>query len=312
MKDYTRDEKNVARERLPQPIKDFLASDELSKIYLGLQRKLKLDLRQLMAVSEASNLTLLGLESESALETNIHDLLHELSNEATRELVADINDRIFKEAKRRIRENITTSGEPWDATVLGTKEEYEKQLRSHAEPDEVYTARRARELKEEEENEKRALETEKNRRDTQGIPTTANAETSTLADEVKNISLPSKLQKSVSEVVRDERATPISGVQQISIPKLSPAPIVAPRQTIPQVSATVPNITAMPRIPQNNPQTTPRSELSAPSVSPQRPAIEPPPSSTPRPQVPPPVAPIPKTPPPRLKGDADPYRESVE
>ena len=96
MKEYSLTERKNAFARLPQPIQDYLASDELSRIYLGLRKKHSLDLRQLMVVSEITYVTLLGLESETALETNIHQGLHELSNEGARELVGDINDRIFR------------------------------------------------------------------------------------------------------------------------------------------------------------------------------------------------------------------------
>src|SRR6185295_117333 len=109
MKIYTRVEKNEARTKLPKPILDFMGSTALTTLYIGIQKKLKLDLRQLMMYSEITNCTLMGLEPEHSLETNIHQWLPELGNAETKELAADINDRIFKEAKRRVEQNILES-----------------------------------------------------------------------------------------------------------------------------------------------------------------------------------------------------------
>lgn len=106
MKSHTRQEEEAAQKKLPQSLADFLGSETLSKLYLGIRDKLKLNLRQLMAMSGVVNATLLGLEEEGSLEANLHQYLPELSNADMRELVADINDRILKEARRRLRENI--------------------------------------------------------------------------------------------------------------------------------------------------------------------------------------------------------------
>ena len=122
MKIYTRQEKEEAKKKLPKPIYDFLGSPALAGLYTGIKDKLKLDLRQLMMFSEIVNTTLIGLEPQSALETNLHQLLPELSNEVTRELATDINDRIFKEAQRRLRENITNLEPAWNEEELGPKE----------------------------------------------------------------------------------------------------------------------------------------------------------------------------------------------
>ena len=113
-------------DKLPKPLFDFLGSQTLTALYLGIGRKLELNLRQLMIVNDVANVTLMGLEPESAMETNLHQGLPELSNEKTRELVADINDRIFKEAKRRVRENIVTPEPTWDEAEYGPKESYKE------------------------------------------------------------------------------------------------------------------------------------------------------------------------------------------
>lgn len=106
MKSFTREEKTEAKKKIPKPVLDFLLSPTLSDIYLGIQKKHGLDFRQLFLFCEIVNATLMNLEPQSALETNMHQAMHELSNEQARELVADINDRVFKEAQRRLRENI--------------------------------------------------------------------------------------------------------------------------------------------------------------------------------------------------------------
>jgi len=106
MKPHTKEEREEAKKKLPKPLYDFLGSTSLTNIYIGIQKKHSLNLRQLLLFTEIANLTLLGLESESALETNLHQAMHELSNQGARELVADINDRVFKEAQRRVKENI--------------------------------------------------------------------------------------------------------------------------------------------------------------------------------------------------------------
>ncbi|MBI3573952.1 hypothetical protein HY090_02790 [Candidatus Kaiserbacteria bacterium] len=106
MKNHTREEKRAAKAKLPPPIGTFIGSQSLSNIYLGIEQKLKLNLRQLMIMCEIANLTLMGLESEQEVETNLHQLLPELSNADTKELVADLNDRVFKEVQRRLRDNI--------------------------------------------------------------------------------------------------------------------------------------------------------------------------------------------------------------
>ncbi|MES2134743.1 MAG: hypothetical protein V4449_00680 [Patescibacteria group bacterium] len=106
MKPHTNEEKDEARKKLPESVSDFLGTEALTNIYIGIQKKFNLDLRELMIISEIGNVTLMGLEAESALETNLHQWMPELSNAITHELVADMNDRLFKEAKRRLKEGI--------------------------------------------------------------------------------------------------------------------------------------------------------------------------------------------------------------
>jgi|GEM_PF-1149276 len=129
MKIYTKEERTEAMKNLPQPIADFAKSDTITEIYLGLQKKHKLNIWEISVVSNAANVALLGLESEGAVEPAIHQELPEISNAVMRELIADINDRIFKEAKRRLKENILEE-EPWDEVEHGPKptEEQMKEL----------------------------------------------------------------------------------------------------------------------------------------------------------------------------------------
>lgn len=121
MKNYTRDEYAEARKKLPRPMNDFFDSKEFLTIYRGIFAKHKLNFNQSGIVSDIANATLMGLEPEAVLETNLHQMLPELSNAATHELVADMNDRLFKEARRRVQENIVTPEPVWDEEELGKK-----------------------------------------------------------------------------------------------------------------------------------------------------------------------------------------------
>ena len=105
MKHHLQKEVRDAFAKLPKPLLGFVDSVTLSKLYDGIQKKHNFTLGQIISIATATNLSLIGLEPESALETNLHQLLPKLSNTVTRELVADINDRIFKEAHRRGEEN---------------------------------------------------------------------------------------------------------------------------------------------------------------------------------------------------------------
>jgi hypothetical protein len=136
MKPHTKEEKEAAMQNLPEPVSGFLNTEALTNIYLGIQKKFNLNLRELMIFTEIGNVTLMGLQPESALETNIHQWMPELSNATTHELVGDINDRVFKEAKRRLQENIIEPEPDWkvqtkQASEL-TPEEREKNARYEA------------------------------------------------------------------------------------------------------------------------------------------------------------------------------------
>jgi len=122
MRTYGIKEKEGAKEKLPESIRSFLNSEVLPKIYIGIKDKLKLNLRQLMLFAEVANVTLMGLEPEHALETNLHQYLPELSNAEMRELAADINDRVFKEAQRRLRENVVEKNTEDEAATEGADE----------------------------------------------------------------------------------------------------------------------------------------------------------------------------------------------
>jgi hypothetical protein len=123
MKDYTQEEIANAMASVPPPIRSFISSTALRTIYTGIREKHKLNLRQIWAVTELSTVTLLGLESQSAFETNLHQLLPELSNATTHELVADVNTRIFKEARRRLEESVI------EANSLPAQESEEERAR---------------------------------------------------------------------------------------------------------------------------------------------------------------------------------------
>ncbi|MBY0539566.1 hypothetical protein K2P56_04010 [Patescibacteria group bacterium] len=106
MKTPTKEEQYGALIKAPKPLRDFIVSPTLLQIYGGIERKHKFTPAQMLTVSQLANLTLLGFESETALETNIHQILPDLSHTTTVELVADIHTRVFKEAQRRVEESI--------------------------------------------------------------------------------------------------------------------------------------------------------------------------------------------------------------
>ncbi len=120
MKTYTADERISARKKLPKPVSDFLVSTAITEVYMGIMQKHSLNLRQIGILSEIINITVEGLEPQSSVEANLHQALPELSNASMRELILDINDRVFKEATRRLKENITEP-DTWDVATLGAK-----------------------------------------------------------------------------------------------------------------------------------------------------------------------------------------------
>lgn len=121
MKTYSKEEREEAKDKLPKPVRGFLSSNTITEIYGGLIKKHGLNLWQGSLMSKVANLVLLGLEPLSALETNLHQVLPELSSATTREIVNDLNDRIFKEASRRLHENIIEPEPEWDVDELGPK-----------------------------------------------------------------------------------------------------------------------------------------------------------------------------------------------
>ena len=121
MKQYSYTEIASAQQQLGRPVNDFLGSDAIAAIIEGIRTKLGLDSRQNSLVVDVITATLVKLEPESALETNIHQIIPELSNEKTAELVADIRDRIFKEAKRREEHNVTEPRYDWDEREHGPR-----------------------------------------------------------------------------------------------------------------------------------------------------------------------------------------------
>jgi len=122
MKTYSKDEIRVALETVPPPIRSFIESKTLTNLILGISAKHEMNYRQAGVVVDIVTATLIGLEPSTAFETNLHQHLPKLSNPVTRELVADINDRIFKEAQRRLQENILEPEPVWDEKTLGKKE----------------------------------------------------------------------------------------------------------------------------------------------------------------------------------------------
>jgi len=121
MKTYSKEERIEAKNNLPRPVSGFLSSNTITEIYDGLIKKHHLNLWQGSLVSKTANLILLGLEPQSSIETNLHQVLPELSSATTREIVNDLNDRIFKEASRRLHENIIEPEPEWDVDEFGPK-----------------------------------------------------------------------------------------------------------------------------------------------------------------------------------------------
>jgi hypothetical protein len=119
----TQKEVQAALTKVPRPIADFVSSELIGNLIRGIRTKHKLNIMETGTISDIIAFTLVGLESESALETNLHQEMPELSSQVHRELATDINDRIFKEAQRRLHENIVEP-EQWDEEELGPKSDY--------------------------------------------------------------------------------------------------------------------------------------------------------------------------------------------
>jgi hypothetical protein len=150
MKIYTFEEKMTAKAQLPKPVSDFLSSDTITTIYTSIVGKYPLSPAQIRTVTSIANTTLLRLEQESALETNIHQMVPELSNEVVRGLVDDIKSRVFAESARREREKILEPDD-WDEEAFGPKPSEEERGEQPISDEELDR------LAEKEEEEKRAL-----------------------------------------------------------------------------------------------------------------------------------------------------------
>jgi hypothetical protein len=149
MKTYTPEERIAAKDKLPKPVSDFLSSDIITNLYSGIRKKYDIGYDTISTISDIVNVTLLRLEAESALETNLHQTFPRLPNETLRELVADIGDRIFKEARRWEEENIALADD-WDQEELGPRS-------SHTEEDDLLSDEELEQLVEKENAEKQAV-----------------------------------------------------------------------------------------------------------------------------------------------------------
>ncbi len=236
MKPYTQEEKRQAEKKLPKPLYDFLLSPTLIALYGGIQKKHQLNLSQLFVFTELVNDTLLGLESESSLETNLHQALHALTNQQARELVADTNDRIFKEAKRRVQENILEPSEwsePPEETKLTEEERAEIAAREKIEnmrDDDPELL--AQEKKDEEDEQKREAE--------------ADAELKAALEEAKN---DPPLDESVEDADTEEDAETTNNPENAPVPEPSTPSIldeklgIIPSPSVTKPQDITPNVT---------------------------------------------------------------------
>lgn len=262
MKTYPPIEILKAREKAGRPITDFLDSDVITRILSGIETKLGLRGAQIGHLLEVVTATLLQLEPESALETNLHQRIPELSNEKTKELAADLRDRVLKEAERRVRENITDPRFDWDESVLGPKptvdqlEERKKrfleaaklglsaeEIRKRAEED----ARKLQEQEEKEEAEYRAaqlakgitpLSEEEGGEESVDTPaqTAPAEETARIAAKPSSISIAT--QKLAAPSARPVERAEVSAVRES--PERPPVPTVPPPSAQPSAQPTPP------------------------------------------------------------------------
>lgn len=301
MKDYTPEERREAKARLPKPIRDFIDSDALLQIYFGVIQKNHINWRQAGTLTEITNATLLGLESESALETNFHQALPELSADTMRELVADVNDRVFKEARRRLAENIVEPEPKWDEEELGPKpkEEESEKLASDEELDKLAE-------KEEKEGWKPPEE--------EYVPLPS-AEDGNILPSVQTPAKSIAEQKLAIPIETTQRnisaQTIKSGIQQIAVPSSNPpaviipvSPISAPKQilTLPKTETPAPVTVLTP------PKSSPAPVPAVPEIKPETPPV---PVAISENKTEPKPVPAPQTPG-RYTGGVDPYREPIE
>jgi hypothetical protein len=118
MNNFTAQQYLNAKKKLPQALQDFLSSDDIDAIYNGIREKHSLTLPQFASLTRAASAILIKLEPESALEAKLHQELPALQSGVLRELVEDVKDRVFKEAARRVRENIITSKPEGEAATV--------------------------------------------------------------------------------------------------------------------------------------------------------------------------------------------------
>lgn len=243
MKKYTAEEKAEARKSLPKPLAGFIGSQILTALYFGIKDKLKLNWSQVVDMCEVANVTLLGLEPEHALETNLHQYMPELSNADMRELVADLNDRVFKEAQRRLRENVIEPG-PEDIKPEG----YEK-----SEVPETAVGIRNEQSKTEPEEVKTLM-----------VPAPL-----LMPAEVAPVGLSISMQRlagpTVGKTEKKDVSPQATGIQQISVPP-PPTPIAPVITAAPVLAVPPPVIPPSPAVP-------PVPAVASPGVTPQAPRI---------------------------------------
>ncbi len=103
MKTYLTEEKSAAKNKLPAPLSQFLDSPDLAKIYADIEKKFRLNLRQIAALIEIIELTLVGLEPESNFPNNARATLPEFSSTQLEGIIENVDERIFFDAKRRLQ-----------------------------------------------------------------------------------------------------------------------------------------------------------------------------------------------------------------
>lgn len=306
MKNFSDDEIKDASTKIPKEVRYFNGSPTYQKIVEGIRIKHGLNFRHIIALSYLLNVTLVGLEDESAFETNLHQLLPELSNATTHELVQDINDRIFKEARRRVELGIVEPS-PWivernlTAEEIAAEREYNRINNLDDDDPEVLR------LREEEELRRRTEEQEEARRlkDLKEKTVLASAEESEPIDDDEVAKFDQLLDQldSNPETELPPRISDVGDDTQREGEPTSALKVTASRLEAPQITTMNADKVGIPVAPPLTEQklgqstfsgvvrgvvTTPISGASIQEVQ----KISPPP--------------------PRLKGDSDPYREAVD
>lgn len=246
MKNYSPEERAAAIKKLPRPASYFAGSKRLYEIYKGIEKKLNLSHQQFMIMAEIAGVTLIGLESESALEANIHFLMPELPNAVAKELALDIQDRVLKESQRRVKEEIFEQ-DTFVPTEMGLTPEQEterqRELRIDAMDDddpellkliELEKAERAkREADEAGELEQAKVEARKPRPQPLDAseatlePTSATADSPISASETPNIAV----QKLAAPTMQQASNTQVDSV--LARPSVASIPVPPPTTTAP-------------------------------------------------------------------------------